>query len=237
VNPFHSTTRARRRASGFTLVELLIVIVIIAALVALSFMGIGKFTDKGRMVQALAQFRDLETGMVAFEIENNRPMLPQQERMAGRDTVFGDVGGQYSNDFIVAVLMGDAPRPWRAAEVTFKDVNPRGETYLELPYSDRGSNGVGRDGVLYDPWGRELMIAVNAFKGPGNDAPLRDENGGENDRILETYRVGEYRDTKPRDQSFVFWSFGKDGKKGNGAPTKTARVNYIKSDDVISWQP
>lgn len=237
MNTFAPTTRTRHLASGFTLVELLIVIVIIAALVALSFVGIGKFTDKGRMVQALAQFRDIETAMRGFETENNRPLLPTQERMAGRDTVFGDVGGQYSNDFVVAVLTGGAPTPWRATDFSIKEVNPRSETYLEFPYSERNMNGVGRDGALYDPWGREVMIAINAFKGPSNDAPLRDENGGENDRILETYRVGEYRDTKPRDQSFVFWSFGKDGKKGNGAPTKTARVNYKGSDDVASWQP
>jgi len=236
VNLIRPPHRGSRKAPAFTLVELLVVISIIAVLVTLSIVGISKFTEKGRSVQALSQFRSLDTAMKSFETEVGRPLLPPAERSAGRDTVYGDKGGLYSNDFVVAVLGGDAPTQWRGKEFAIKETSPRAETYLQLPFSEKAKNGVGKDGALYDPWGREVMIAVNGFKGPGSDAPLRDENGGENDRILETYRIGEYKETKPREQSFVFWSFGKDGKKGKDGHTKTALVPLAGSDDVVSWR-
>jgi prepilin-type N-terminal cleavage/methylation domain-containing protein len=225
-----------RSVKGFTLIELLVVITIIVVLAALSMVGIGMFMERGRKVQAMAQFRDLETGLKAFETEVQRPMLPPDLRASGTDTVFGDPDGQYSNDFIVTMLNGEADTPWRGREFDIKQVNPRGDTFVQLKYTDKKRNGVGRDGLLYDPWGNEIIIGINAYKGSQNDAPLRDEASGSNDRILYTYGIGEYTDTKPREISFAMWSFGADGKKGDGAVVKTARVPYSGSDDVISWR-
>lgn len=236
MNPIRSSCRGAHRAPAFTLVELLVVIAIVAVMVTLSIAGIGKFTEKGRSVQALSQFRSLEVAMKSFDTEVGRPLVPSAERAAGRDTVYGDKGGLYSNDFVVAVLGGGAPTQWRSKEYPIKEYNPREETYLQLPFSEKARNGIGKDGALYDPWGREVMIAVNALKAPGSDGPLRDSAGGENDRILETYRIGEYEETKPRDQLFVFWSFGKDGKKGDEGHTKTSIVPLTGSDDVVSWR-
>ncbi len=236
MNPLRQTQGPVRTAPAFTLIELLVVITIIAVLAALAFVGVGKFTERARSVQALSQFRDLEVGMRQFSTEYNRPLVPPQERAMGRDTVYGDSGGQYSNDFVVAVLAGSAETPWRGGETDISQVNPREETYVVLPFEPKKRNGVGNDGVFYDPWGREVMIGVNAYKGTQNDAPLRDEAGGENDRILETYRIGEYEDTKPREIEYAFWSFGADGKKGDGGATKTSIVRYAGSDDVISWK-
>jgi prepilin-type N-terminal cleavage/methylation domain-containing protein len=216
--------------SGFTLVELLVVIAIVAVLVALSFVGIGKFIENGRKVQALAQFKDLEIGLKMFETDYNRPPVPLSKRAQAEDTVYGDPGGIYKNDFVIAALIGEEKDfPYDGESFSVKDVNPRGEKFLELQFSPDKKNGVAKDGNLYDPWGNTLIIAINA-------PPFsQDFNGGRGDRRMHTYETGEYKETKPREQSFVFWSYGKDGKKGKGGTSPQAIVPYAGSDDVISW--
>jgi hypothetical protein len=110
------------------------------------------------------------------------------------------------------------------------DVNPKREMYLQLPLSGDNKNGVGTDGVLYDPWGKSMMIAINT-------PPYRsDEAEGVYDRLMWTFGVGEYTDSKPREQEFVIWSYGKDGKKGKKGASKTDVIPFANSDDVVSWQ-
>jgi len=222
---------ARDRRRGFTLVELLVVITIIVVLALLSFAGASMFIDRGRKVQALAQFRDLSAGLQAFAIDYQKGPIPKERRDIGADTVYGDPSGAYSNDFVVAALLGD-PKQFSYGGSTFDvaDVNPRKELYLRLPQAPNKKNGVGLDGILYDPWGNSLMIAINT-------PPYRtDAADGFYDRLMFTNGVGEYSDSKPREQEFVFWSFGKDGKKGKKAGSKTAVVPLQGTDDVASWQ-
>ena len=78
-------------------------------------------------------------------------------------------------------------------------------------------------------------MAINGFKSNNDGEALVDFGGGRNDRRLHTWRLAEYKETKPRDQSYVFWSYGKDKKKGNNGATVGAIVSYRGSDDVISW--
>jgi prepilin-type N-terminal cleavage/methylation domain-containing protein len=220
----------RNRRQGFTLVELLVVIVIIAVLAVLSVVGAAKFMEKGRKVQALAQFRDLASGIQAYSVDYQRGPIPREKRDAGRDVVFGDVGGDYSNDFIVAALYGDSNAlQGFGNKYSQEELNPKKESYLILPLTADKKNGMGLDAILYDPWGKPLIIAINT-------PPFRSDTAeGEYDKQMWTYGVGEYTDSRPREQDYVFWSFGKDGKKGKGA-AKTDIVPFGSSDDVTSWQ-
>jgi hypothetical protein len=116
-------------------------------------------------------------------------------------------------------------------------VNPRGETYLTLPITTNNRLGVSTtDGNLYDPWGGQILIAVNGMK--GEDKVLVDTvagDGGKSDTRLDTYGYGEYKDTNPKDLTFACWSYGKDGKKGKNGSSFGALVPFAGSDDVISW--
>jgi type II secretory pathway pseudopilin PulG len=230
----HESKHPRR--GGFTLVELLVVIGIIIVLAALVTVGMRRFIENGRKVQALAQFRDFKVGMALFETDYNKPPIPQSKRDTGWDTIYGDPGGNYSTQFLIAALAGeDKDYPYVGENFSTRDVNPRNESYMVFPPAPDKKGGVGPDGKLYDPWGHEVMVAINGFKSTNPSHTLVDFNNGQNDRRLHTWGLAEYTETKPKEQSYVFWSYGKDGKKGDGNPDNQAVVPLAGSDDVISW--
>mgnify|MGYP001157916999 CR=1 FL=1 len=223
-------------ARGFTLVELLVVIAIVIVLAVLSTVGANRFIENGRKVKAMAQFRDFQVGMSLFEGDYQKPPIPQSKRDTGWDTIYGDPGGNYSNGFLVSALAGeDKDYPYKGENFSSRDVNPRNESYITFPPAPNNKGGVGLDGKLYDPWGGEVMVAINGFKSNNSSAVLVDFNNGQNDRRLHTWGLAEYRETKPKEQSYVFWSYGKDKKKGKSAPNNQNVVSLAGSDDVISW--
>ena len=233
MNPHQKPTLHPQSAKGFTLVELLVVITIVAVLALISFMGASRFIEKGRKVQAMAQFRDFEVGMTMFVADYQKPPTPQSKLDTGWDTIYGD-GGNYTNQFLISALAGeDKDYPFKSGETfSSKGANPRGESYMTFPFNAENKNGVGKDGKLYDPWGREVMVAVNSYAQAG--ATLVAFNNGQNDKRLHTWKLAEYKETKPNEQAYVFWSYGKDGKKGRGANPGDV-VSLTNSDDVISW--
>jgi prepilin-type N-terminal cleavage/methylation domain-containing protein len=232
MDPHH-----KLHSRGFTLVELLVVIAIVAVLALLGFLGSSRFIENGRKVQAMAQFRDFKIGMTLFEGDYNKPPIPASKRDTGWDTIYGDPGGNYSTQFLVSALAGeDKEYPYKGNETfSAKDANPRGDSYMTFKLAENGKGGVGKDGRLYDPWGRELMVAINGFRSNNDNDTLVPFNNGQNDRRLHTWGLAEYKETKPKEQSYVFWSYGKDGKKGKNGPGYGAVVAYAGSDDVISW--
>jgi prepilin-type N-terminal cleavage/methylation domain-containing protein len=228
-NPKNSRT-------GFTLVELMVVIAIVAVLAVLVAAGANRFIEKSRKVQTMAQFRDFQVGMTLFEGDYMKPPIPRSKRDTGWDTIYGDPGGLYSTQFLVAALAGDDKDfPYRGENFSARDANPRSESYITFPLAPDKRGGVGPDGKLYDPWGREIMVAINGMKSTDSNASLSNFNNGQNDRRLHTWGLAEYKETKPRDQSYVFWSYGKDGKKGKNGAAPNSVVPYAGSDDVISW--
>lgn len=221
---------------GFTLVEALVAIAIIMVLAVLSIQMAGKFFEKAKRTQALAQFRDFKVGLTLFQSDYRQPPIPTTKRETGWDTIYGDPGGLYSNDFLLSALAGDNKEyPYMDESFSTSDVNPRGETYMTFPIAADKRNGRGTDGKLYDPWGREVMVAINGFLSNNPDDSLVDFNSGRNDRRLHTWGLAEYSETRPKEESFVFWSYGKDGMKGDGATDNSAKVPLRGSDDVISW--
>lgn len=209
--------------SGFTLIELLVVIVIVAALSALAFMFSTRAIGKAERAQVIQQMRDVGLGIEAYIVDYRRPPIPESKRATGWDTIYGDPGGNYGTESLMAALLGeDNDFPTSTDEVfNSRDMNPRQNNYFTPVITDDKRSGVGRDdGKLYDSWGRELMFAINT-------PPFENTfNNGQNDKVLMTWGLAEWTDKKPRHQPYVIWSYGKDGVKSEA---------YAGSDDAANF--
>ncbi|MFK7909082.1 MAG: type II secretion system protein [Akkermansiaceae bacterium] len=223
---FSKHQHSRETLNGFTLVELLVVIAIIAVLAALIFAVVNRALLKGQQVACVNLMRNVEIGMEAYLVEQNRPPLPDVKK--NWDTIIGDPGGLYSTAPIVAVLAGSDDLTWEETDGNTFDMtklNPRGVKYLELSIvTSKGDAGLRDDGKLYDPWGNELMIAINSL------VQYEEFADGYQDERLHTWTLAEWDEIKPGDQDFVMWSYGADGVKGKGG-----NESFRGSDDVKSF--
>jgi type II secretory pathway pseudopilin PulG len=225
---------SKNAAIGLTLVELLTVTGILAVLAVLATFASFRAAENGKKLQAMELFTRFQAGLALFEADYQKPPVPESKLQDGDDTLYGDPGGPYHNSILVAALLGNSKEfQYTGETLDTARMKQRLEKYADLPFKADKKGGVGPDGILYDPWGREIVVAVNGFK--GQNRALEDFNNGKSDRRLHTAGLGEYTETKPSEQPYVFWSYGKDGKKGNGAPHYGDVVRYKGSDDVISW--
>ncbi len=69
--PIHTRSTGRHPHQGFTLVELMVVIAIIAVLVLLSFAQARRMRDMAYQANALASIRQVATACAAYSVENN----------------------------------------------------------------------------------------------------------------------------------------------------------------------
>ena len=183
----HSSSR-----SGFTLVELLVVISIIMVLAAMGFAAIAKITKNKDKLLTQASVTDLSLAINAFNDTYNR--MPS---VGGSDELTAD--GQAGTELLKILLGKEDP----GSDMQ----NPKGIVFLTtkigknknqggLIYS--GSNVEG----MFDAWGRPLHIKF--------DEDLDNE-------IPDPIKQGDL----VRQKKVIVWSFGADGKVGDNDEVKS----------------
>jgi hypothetical protein len=232
---FKGLKRIANQLPGFRLMELAVGMAVFLLLCAAGIAGSMRTLENGRKSKALAQFRDFQMGMSLFEGDYQKPPIPRSKRDSGWDTIYGDPDGNYSTQFLVAALAGeDREFPYKGETFSTRESNPQKKSYMVFQMAEDGKCGIGPDGRLLDPWGGNVIVAINGFKSTNPSDELVDFDNGRNDRRLHTWGLAEYHETKPRDEAYVFWSYGKDGQKGKGGSPRSV-VPLKGSDDVVSW--
>jgi len=179
--------------SGFTLVELLVVISIIMVLAAMGFAAIAKVTRNKDRLLTQASVTDLSMALNAYFDNYNR--MPS---VGGSNELTTD--GQAGTDLLKILLGKEDP----GSDMQ----NPKGIIFLTTKInSNRKQGGLIYSGSqvegMYDTWGQPLHLKF--------DEDLDNE-------IPDPLKQGDL----VRQKKAIVWSFGADGKVGDG-------------DDVKSW--
>ncbi len=150
-------TRLQRRAkSGFTLVELLVVISIIIVLAAMSFGAAQMAMNKARKTQALADISAIEQSIERFFSEYSR--FPNISSQSDEVQTTGEAGVE-----LLTILLGKE-------ETGTSMQNPRQIPFLSgIKEGKRNRGGIiyGQGGSsasiegLYDPWGNPYVILMD----------------------------------------------------------------------------
>lgn len=222
----------RKSAPGFTLVELLTVIAIIAILMGLLFPAINIAREQARKAQAKVDVVGIAAAVKQYYVEYGKyPIDPTVAPTTG-DMLY-DPTSNVSNALLFNILRNinvgapGQPNPYNPRAIVFFDgktasdpVSPRAGF---VPSSSSG--GTLTVGAFMDPWGSEYRVAIDAdYNNQITNLPYLDFAGAT---------------AGPRTGVAVY-SYGKDQKIGtngdgyyknpNNATTSTV------SDDIISWQ-
>jgi prepilin-type N-terminal cleavage/methylation domain-containing protein len=206
--------RIEKHVSGFTLLELLIVIAIIAILAGLlfpAFMGAQKAAKK---TQAKNDLNQIVTAVNAFYTEYGKyPLVTDDSPLVSTGDLFYTLRALPSG-----ANFGNA-------------INTRQIVFLSPPDVKDTANprsGIGTDGQWYDAWGTTYKITINGTYDNGVPNPYGANGGAGPD---------------PIPQGVIAWSFGPNGLLGGGNATdpkfsnENGTVNiYTGSSDAISWQ-
>lgn len=184
------TPSIRRARSGFTLVELLVVISIIIVLAAMSLGGIQIAQRKAKTLQSQADATALQQAIDQYYQEYSK--LPGIASNSNEIQTVGESGVE-----LLTILLGredDTGTMQNPRKIPFLNVKEsRNANKGGLVYSNGGAGGQIQG--LYDAWGRPFNIRLdNEYEGEIAD-PLIQGN-------------------VVRNKSAIVYSFGQDGRLG-----------------------
>jgi prepilin-type N-terminal cleavage/methylation domain-containing protein len=215
----------RRSSPAFTLVELTVVILIIAVLVALSFTGISAAQNAARKAQVKNDIGQIITAVKGYYGDYGAWPLNSVQAGAGSDTVYGDPGGTYSSADLFNILRAIADTSYNVNN----QLNPKGIIYFNAKDVKNAATPRGgfataaatsptgkaiKKGAYVDPWGAEYVVWID----------------GDYNNDLTTKVASSYSDLVSLQAGVADCSLGRDGKfgrNGNGI--------LSGSDDVTSW--
>jgi prepilin-type N-terminal cleavage/methylation domain-containing protein len=204
-----------RRTAGFTLIELMAVIVIIVILAGMVVGGLGFVNERQARSKAQTQIALLSAAIEEFKLDMGR--LP------GNTKNTPSAGTGVSSQLYVELFYegydyakksegGSPPNPWQK-KVDGVDV-PK-STRIYLPQLDPTSSKLG----WVDP-----VTTTNAP--PPASTMIRDPWGNE-----YRYRKG----TNAQNPDFDLWSIGKDGQTNTTNPTQVGASGKTNRDDVRNF--
>ena len=240
-----------RKSSGFTLIEILTVIVIIGILAAMLLVVLAQAKNKTLRVKAKKEITDIVTAIQAYDSAYGQfPISTGVRNLAGaQDFTYGDAlltaalgPGSYgaNNSEVMAILMDIPNYPTGAptANVNHSKNTQQRPLLNASMVSDATLPGVGPDLVYRDPWGTPYVITMDL----SFDERCRDEfyrrttvssMGG------ATPNLGFNGLTNPdgTPDNFLYhgkvmvWSAGPDKAIAPGIPANQG----ANKDNVLSW--
>ena len=228
-------------ARGFTLVEMLVVISIIAILAAILVPTLAHAKSVAKRNVAKVEMLSLAAAIQGYETEYKKMPVPKSAQICSsenpdcKDFTFGTTdnrGVLLSPAYPIVSTYGQPTYQASNAELLAilrgadKERNPRKIVFYEPRIaSGDGAPGLGRDGVLRDPWGNPYIISLD----------MNDDN-----KTLDGYygyvrKSGSGLDPEIN-VTVMVWSFGPDGKIEDKDKDGVTVSSGFNKDNVVSWE-
>ncbi len=144
------------KRSGFTLIEMLVVIAIIAILAGLLFPAINRALETAKRNQAAADVRSIAGAITMFYNEYGYLPVPLNAQGYTPGPGGGDFGAEQTQPMddaesrrIIQVLIAE-----QNIGAGWNDLNPRRKVFLSMPNAKN-------TGELLDPWGNQYWIKLD----------------------------------------------------------------------------
>jgi prepilin-type N-terminal cleavage/methylation domain-containing protein len=134
---------ARSSQTGFTLVELLVVVTIIGLLVGLISVAVPKAIESGMKAKAKGELTSIVAAVKAYKQEYGR--FPGD---LSKTNLFASNSSPDTIKTLMKVLSGDS-----TALLDSQVANPKGVRFFE---------GAKTDGTMDDPWGAQYLVLVDS---------------------------------------------------------------------------
>ena len=243
-SPPASSLFTSRGARGFTLIEMLVVIAIIAILAGILLPAIAIAKNKAKVTVAKTEMGNLITAITGYESEYSRP--PASKEVEGQigdlrpDFTYGTERTHPPANVVVVggggrsltVIKNDSPYTFEADNSVIMNIlldrnyypnvdharNPRKQVNFKTKEGAVGDPGLDPDGILRDPWGHPYIITIDM---------------NEDNRCEDSYYSPQPKDAIPG--QVLVWSLGRDGSANppNGNPPDRSGSNR---DNVLSWR-
>ena len=210
------------RPQGFTLVELLTVIAIIAILMGLLFPAINTVKDQARKAEARTTCTGIVGAVKAYNTEYGKFPNPTASTTAPTADVIvgdtGDGGASVSNANLFTILRSISDKT-----NTGYVLNPRRIVFFEGKDASNATapkGGFAPSRAFFDPWGAEYCVAIDM----------------DYSNQLDALPYLDFPSTKAPQITCGAYSLGKDGKLGAKGDKYFKAVSGTPSDDIVSWQ-
>lgn len=199
--------------AGFTLVELLVVIVIIAILASLAVPVTNKVMENANKLRIKATMKDIQVAIGHYRTEYNRFPVDLTGSTGGED--IDPIPTDGSNSIITTLMAAGS------ADDT-SNMNRRNIKFIDLPYAKNGASfGIidtsggsgGADLQLVDIWGMPYQILLDT----NYDNRITNPDASNVDQLISS-RAPQYISTSAGVQCY--------------GPDKTVNTR----DDIVSWR-